>query len=359
MLEKRTKIALVINSMDNSGGMERVMSQLANFFVTNPTIEVHLIIFLKSGKFYKISSKVILHEPDFYYKNYNRFFYTLKTAYFVRKSINKINPTAVLSFGEKYNIFVLTSLLFSDHNIFISDRCSPFNNITYLQKLLRPILYRTAKGLISQTEIAKDILFSYTKHTNIVVIPNPIKFFENFKDIKRENIIINVGRLVKSKQQDKLIRYFAEINNLNWRLVFVGDGDLKSSYIGLAKELGIESKVEFISSTPNLGYLLAKSKIFAFTSRSEGFPNVLGEALFIPIACISFNCVAGPSQLISDGENGYLVELNNGQEYKRKLTDLMNNTDLREKFELEALKRKQYFSLENIGRMYWETLIEN
>jgi GalNAc-alpha-(1->4)-GalNAc-alpha-(1->3)-diNAcBac-PP-undecaprenol alpha-1,4-N-acetyl-D-galactosaminyltransferase len=353
----KNKLALVIPSMKNSGGMERAISQLANYFSIREDVEVHLIILLKGEIFFPLSNKVIVHQSNLYSSDFNRLSLTIKALLFLQKKIYSIKPTSVLSYGEKYNIFVLFSLFFSDESIFISDRCSPYNPISKFHSILRPFLYRKAKGIICQTEIAKSVLFSKVNHQNIFVIPNAIKIFHKPQMVKKENIIINVGRLVKLKQQDKLIRYFAEINNLNWKLIIVGEGILESQYKNLTKELGVESKVEFVNSTSMIGDLFAKSKIFAFTSNSEGFPNALGEAMLYPIACISYDCIAGPSEMIKDGINGFLVPMNNDNEYKEKLKCLMDSELLRDKFEEEAMKLRPIYSDDYIGSRYLQILL--
>jgi GalNAc-alpha-(1->4)-GalNAc-alpha-(1->3)-diNAcBac-PP-undecaprenol alpha-1,4-N-acetyl-D-galactosaminyltransferase len=82
-----------------AGGMERVMSELANYFSNDNTLEIHLIILVKGSRFYKISKNVIIHEPEFDVKNKGGFNIYLRTIYFLRSEIKKIKPSSVLSFG--------------------------------------------------------------------------------------------------------------------------------------------------------------------------------------------------------------------------------------------------------------------
>src|SRR5690606_17459270 len=147
---------------------------------------------------------------------------------------------------------------------------------------------------------------------------------------------LNVGRFSIKKYQDFLLRYFAEIKDSNWKLVFAGDGERFEENKKLAEELGISNNVVFAGKVQKVEELYGKAKIFAFTSTSEGFPNVLGEAMSAGLACISFDCEAGPSEMIVDEENGFLVPVGDHELYKNRLSQLMQSPELRQKLGAEA-----------------------
>jgi GalNAc-alpha-(1->4)-GalNAc-alpha-(1->3)-diNAcBac-PP-undecaprenol alpha-1,4-N-acetyl-D-galactosaminyltransferase len=99
MSENKT-IAFLIQSLQ-PGGMERVMSEIIEFCSRKPEVELHLVLFgIKREIFYEIPKSVLIHKPDFEFENTKRFWHTLKTIYFIRKTIKKINLNTVLSFGE-------------------------------------------------------------------------------------------------------------------------------------------------------------------------------------------------------------------------------------------------------------------
>lgn len=347
-MTEQKKICLVIPSL-HAGGMERVMSELANYFAQKPGLEIHLVCLIKGKIFYSIAESVILHEPDFEKKSW--FIYSLMTLIYLRKTLKKINPVAVLSFGETYNSFVLLSALFLNLKIFVSDRSKPDKSWGKTHEFLRRILYPKAKGIISQTTYSKTFLQKETNHTNICVIPNPVDAAK-FNGQQRRKVILNVGRLISSKKIEILLEIFAQTNHGDWNLWIVGDGPLRFQLEEKAAQLGISNAVKFWGSQKDIAGYYSQSAIFAFTSVSEGFPNALLEALAAGLPCISFDCVAGPSDLIQDGVNGFLIPEMDTETYLSKLQHLMDNVELRNNMGNQALETAKEFHISKIGEDY-------
>lgn len=130
-------------------------------------------------------------------------------------------------------------------------------------------------------------------------------------------IVLNVGRLTSDKRQDMLIRMWSRINDHNgWKLLIVGNGEMKEELNRLIQELHVEESVELIPATSDINSIYRKTSVFCFTSRMEGFGMVLLEAMSFGIPCISFDCPSGPRDVIIDQYNGYLVENNNEKKFE-------------------------------------------
>jgi GalNAc-alpha-(1->4)-GalNAc-alpha-(1->3)-diNAcBac-PP-undecaprenol alpha-1,4-N-acetyl-D-galactosaminyltransferase len=338
------------------GGMERVMVELANNFVENHNAEVTILLLRNSNKFYYIDPRVRIIEPNFPFNKKHILYLTIKTMLYLRRTINELKPDAVLSFGEKWNAFNLITLFNTKWKVFVSDRSSPKLKLSFVQTWLRRLLYKKAYGIIAQTEDAKSNLFDLTKHSNMITIGNPIREIKEYKEGKRENIILNVGRFISTKQQKQLVEIFSGIKNDNWRLIFVGAGKHFEEAKNRAKELDVENRIQFVGESHNVDEYYLKSKIFAFTSILEGFPNVLGEALSAQIACISYDCHSGARDLIKHDENGYLIKINNIVEYKHKLELLMDDENLRDRFTKKSIIKMEEFSLDRISKKYYNFL---
>lgn len=360
-------VCLIVPSLA-SGGMERVMSEIANDFSGRNDIEVHLIILTKQAKFYYLNENVIVHEPEFETRGVNKLFTTIRVFFFLRKKLQELNPHSFLSFGGKYNSFVMLSTMGLKMNKYISDRNSPQinsrlsfkNNSVYktgsgFQYILKHILYPGATGIIVQTETAKRIETERLRHPNIISIANPVRNISYTGETK-EKIILNVGRFVATKQQELLIEIFSKIDHKDWKLVFAGEGPLLKNAKKLVAELNLENSVEFAGNRTDIDNLYQRSEIFAFTSVSEGFPNALAEALNTPLATIAIDCVAGPSDLIEDGYNGFLVQQSRIKEYQDKLTLLMNDAELRDKFKRNSMEKMKNFEYQVIMNNFYEVM---
>jgi len=350
---------LVIPSLQ-AGGMERVMSELAGHFASKKDVEVHLILFgITRQLFYSVPDCVIIYKPSFEFNTSRRFISTIKTLLFLRKTIRRVEPDTMLSFGEYWNNFFLLSTLGLRYPKYISDRSQPDKSLGKVQDFLKHWLYPKATGLILQTEKAEEIYLRKNRHENIAVIGNPIREFKVVgHEIEKEKIVLMVGRLIKSKHQDKLIEIFAKTDQPDWKLVIVGYDHLKQQNMErlkkLTKELGIENQVVFTGKQDNVEEIYHRSSIFAFTSSSEGFPNVIGEAMVAGLPVVAFDCVAGPSEMINDGENGFLISLFDSAEFVKKLSLLMRDEKLRVEFGNNAKESIKKFSRNAISETFYE-----
>jgi glycosyltransferase involved in cell wall biosynthesis len=358
MSSTKKTICLAIHSLQ-AGGMERVMAELANYFAAEKDTSTHIILYgIKRDIFYPLLPGITVHTPPFLFDDKKRVASTIKTLYFLRRKIKQIRPDAVLSFGEYWNNFVLLAAKGLKYPVFVSDRSQPNKSLGKVQDRIRNLLYPGARGIIAQTEKAKAIFAGMYRHDNIAVIGNPIREISGKEQRhQRENIVLMVGRLINSKHQDRLIKIFAAINRPGWQLVIVGYDHLKQNNMErlnqLIKELGMEDRVILAGKQSNVESYYLTSKIFAFTSSSEGFPNVIGEAMSAGLPVLAYDCVAGPSEMIEDGSNGYLVPLFNDDVFRQKLALLMDDEQAREQMGARAKQSIRRFSVNNIGNQFY------
>ncbi len=362
-LKYKMKICLIIHAL-SPGGMERVMSQLAFYFSKKDQLETHLVLYgIKREVFYPIPESIIIHKPAFVFLNSKRLWYTFKTLLFLRKTIKAIKPDSILSFGEQWNNLVLLALYGLRYPVFISDRSSPDKDIGTLHNKIRKWLYPKATGFIAQTNKAKEIAESKKRNTNIKVIGNPIREVKRDSQILKENIVLTVGRLIKTKNLEQLIRLFVRINQPDWKLVIVGGDAQKQNLMvelqRLVYQLGAAGRVILTGNQLDVGYYYQKSKIFVFTSSSEGFPNVVGEALSAGLPVVSFDCIAGPSEMIIDGENGFLVPVFDYKTFEVKLKSLIDDKKLRERLGINAVRSIKNFSVESISEQFFSFITNN
>lgn len=358
------QIVFVIPSL-HPGGMERVMSTLLFQFAKHyPEVKLHLVLYgRKREVFYDIPKTVTIHRPSFAFNNRVRFWHTLKTVWFLRKTIHQLQPDSILSFGERWNNLVLLAGLGKKWPIYVSDRCQPDKSLGRVQDVLRKWLYPKAYGVIGQTAQAKQIYQKLGLNDNLPVIGNPIPQGKPKHLEEREKIVLSVGRLIDSKHHAELIEVFADINEPGWQLVIVGGDALKQhnsrKLQQLIQTLGVEDKVTLTGTVKEVTVWYQRSSIFAFPSSSEGFPNVVGEALAHGLPVVAFDCVAGPRDMVTDGVNGYLVKTMDFKGFKNKLQQLMEDEALRAKMAERAPESIKKFDAEIIGEKFYQTLVSH
>ncbi|MFW5983047.1 MAG: glycosyltransferase family 4 protein [bacterium] len=352
------KIFLIRSSLIH-GGAERVITELANEFAKNKH-EVHMVILAVSEDFYSLHPEIKIHRLGFLNKGaLKKQFAELKTFFKLRELLKTERPDASLSFGPKYNILTILASSFLGLKIFVSDRSNPRKKIDWHIDLVRRLTYRFANGVIAQTSLAKKLQERTTGNKNIKVIPNPVKEVKLYPEIKCEKIILNVGRLVPEKGQKFLLEAFKNLNVSDWKLVILGDGPLRGDLENQAKKLQIENKVIMPGAVNNVDEWLAKASIFAFPSVSEGFPNALLEAMAAELPCVSFDCDAGPRDIITDGENGFLVELYDVEAFSNKLEQLTNSIVHRQKIGYSAKQYAKRFNIRDISEAFLGFITKN
>ncbi len=349
------KIVLVIPSL-TSGGAERVISVLANTW--SNLYDITLIVWNNDIQFYKINDKITIYDLKFKYNNkIEKIYQEISVLYKMRKIIKNISPTFVLSFLTHCNISVLLSTLFLKNNVIISERNSPEIIKLQLSKskiFLRKLLYPYAKGIIVQSNLAKNFIKKEFQNSRVISLQNPIKDFNYIvnKNIIKEKIILNIGRLTEQKGQHNLIKIFSQLNLKDWKLIILGEGKLRQSLEEQVQKLKLTENIFLPGEVKNVDEYILKSSIFAFTSNFEGFPNALAESMSLGLTPISYDCNTGPSELIKNNYNGYLIELNNEKEFLMKLKQLTMNESLRKTFSKNAIKVRENLSCEVIANEY-------
>lgn len=196
--------------------------------------------------------------------------------------------------------------------------------------------------------------------TFIEQIYNPLTIEEGLSTKKdRRKIVVAAGRLEKQKGFDLLLQAWSKIehNHPGWNLEIYGQGSEENNLKTLIKDLGIKN-VSLCGRTNDIKSKFAESSIFALSSRFEGFGLVIVEAESMGLPIVSFDCPMGPSEIVDDGENGYLVSPNDIDAFAEKLSLLMENEEIRDRFGRESLNVAKRFRKEVIFPK-WIELIES
>ena len=123
------------------------------------------------------------------------------------------------------------------------------------------------------------------------------------------------------------------------------------------KELKLEGRIILAGKQKDVDAYYNQASIFAFTSSSEGFPNVIGEAMSAGLPVVAYDCTAGPADLISNEQTGFLIPLNDQKKFEEKLKLLMENAMFREKFASNAKQKIKTFEAAAISEQFLNVLI--
>jgi len=349
---RRDSIVLVIPTL-RQGGAERVMSILAEQWAAL-RYDVHIVLLAGGPLFYGISNSISVHDLGFNSKNKGgRICSEIITLLKLRRLIVEIHPLFVLSFMEKYNSFTIIASACTGISVFVSDRSSPTRVFPWTTRLLRWFTYSFATGIIAQTEMAREHLNNRLMFmSNTCVIPNPVRESTVANKGVKENIIISAGRLSPEKGHDHLIRAFSKMRIDQWRLVILGDGPMRPVLKDMAIKLGVSDRFELPGAIDNVDHWLERASIFAFPSLSEGFPNALAEAMAAGLPCVSFDCDAGPRDIIQDGVNGFLIPVGDGDGLLMRIQQLIDDPSLRHRIGMAAKNASWRFNADQIAERY-------
>jgi glycosyltransferase involved in cell wall biosynthesis len=352
MSKRKLKIMFVVPSL-KAGGLERVASELSSFWSKNQQANVELVTFDSKPSFYSLADGVRLHQSPPVADKLGGWKKAVVLYRWLPKVAQKISPDVILSFGEGINAFVLWRLGRLKVPIFVGNRTTPISSLKGIRGAINPIFYKRAAKVILQTEKARELLKAKYTHSDFHVIPNPIKQFEISTNYNNKRIV-TVGSLGGEKNQLVLIKMFQDLSKTfnDWELHIVGDGPNRESLEEYVSQNNLGEKVSFLGNMNNLVSVFESSSIFAFTSRLEGFPNALGEAMSAGLAVISFDCLTGPAELIRNNQNGILVELDNTQEYQIQLSMLMQSRTIRKELGEKACEDMKELDIEHISHRF-------
>ncbi len=342
-------IGILIYSLQG-GGAERAAVNLANQFVKEGH-SVSIFVFNPSGQAYGMDERIKLCCALSSGKW--KLIRIIKGIWNLRKLIWEKKPDILLSFM----ILTIPCALFATSGrktrVIGLERANPKIHNKQFFKLICWLIH-FCDGFIFQTEGARQYYPSHIRKKSMV-IGNPVVSNAVWNPAENSEFrLCSAGRLHPAKDFETLIKAFSLYikENKNSRLDIYGEGEKKDELIGLAKSLGVNNKVNFPGFARDVQKEISAYDVFIFSSRAEGMPNALMEAMAIGMPCISTDCDYGPRELIQDGKNGLLVPVGEEEKLKEAICRMAGNTVERKQMGKEAGKVKEKYSPETIAQKY-------
>lgn len=343
---------LFIGPSLNGGGLERVLSLLVNKSVDSG-FKVDVVLLNLVTTFYSLNKGVKVYGlKNKLLSKHKALRYGWFTGYiFSRMLFNRYHK--IYCFGESYNSLAIFCGLLTRSKVVVSNRASPLSSTKGKRFTFNRFFYPYAEAVVLQTSKARDMLIDLYPSVKFLVIPNPTSEFDH-SQLPRKNVVLNVGSLRGLKNQEELIQIFHEVNNLDWELWFAGKGPNEKLLKEMVAERNLSSNVKFLGQVSDIEEYYKMAKIFAFTSLTEGFPNALLEAQSLGCAVVSYDCIAGPSDLIQDKSNGFLIPMQDHDSYVSALKQLMADSNLLSEIASNAAQSAKKYNLENVYNAFLE-----
>ena len=356
------KIVYIIHGLYNSGGMEKILTEKANAFVSQFGDEVTIITSEQRGRkpFFPLDARVRVIDlgVNYHLPRFHRL---------LRKTLMELRPDITVSLcgGEIHRL----------HEIHDGSAKLAELHFSHARYYFRP-----GKGLIHalvarrktrKLEIAASKMDAFVVLTRRDlktwegVVPNVHQIY-NFVDIPQgepssldSKHCISIGRLIPAKNFGEMIQAWALVARVHpdWVLDIYGRGSMKRKLLKQIDELGLSGKVLLHDPVSDVWSKLRESSCFIFTSLNEGMGIALIEAAGAGLPAVSYDIDCGPSEIIEDGVSGCLVSPHDIEGLARKICTLIEDEELRKRMGASALKACGRFSKETVIAK-WRELFE-
>ncbi len=379
MVSKQFRIVYCTPALYFAGGMERVLTMKANYFAEHFGYDVTII--LTDGKekpiFYPLSDKVKVINLDIGFEELwtcsflKKIFFYLKKQHLYKKLLNRelmrIRPDITVSMLRREINFIndiqdgskkigeihinRANFRNFEGNNAMKNLFSKFWMNSLLSKLQR------LDRFVVLTEKDKE---AWVELNNVCVIPNPLSFTSTRHSDLSEKRIIAVGRYCHEKGYDLLLKAWGIVQNrtTDWRLEIFGEGD-RTQYEEMVDTLNLDRHRCILNGrSSKIQDEFLNSSLSVCSSKFEGFGLVITEAMACGLPVVSFDCPWGPRAIISDGEDGMLVENGNVDKLAEALVLMIQNPKQRKAMADKAIENVQRFSIDQIAGQ-WKSLFES
>jgi GalNAc-alpha-(1->4)-GalNAc-alpha-(1->3)-diNAcBac-PP-undecaprenol alpha-1,4-N-acetyl-D-galactosaminyltransferase len=361
------KLTLISSSL-RAGSAEQVMSIVANYWA-NQGWQITLLTFDDGSEppFYDLDRR-ISHRPlgmdvtkiDPLMARMGNF----GQLGVLKKAIIASRPDVVISFVNKTNIVTLLACRGLKVPTIVSEHVYPaYGELNKAWQKLQKRTYRRADLITVQTHSALSFFPAFEGY-NTSVMPNPIAIPESEPIESRlytdDRHILAVGELIPQKGFDLLIKAFAQIchQHPEWTLTILGDGEMREELEALTVAFGLEERIYMPGTLKNVAAYLRKADLFALSSRFEGFPVTLCDAMACGVPVIAADCLSGPREIIHNGTDGMLVVPDNVDALASGIDILMSDPVKRQYFSHYAPKVLDRFGLEQVMSL-WNNAIKD
>ncbi len=364
------RVLLLISSL-LGGGAERVAASLANDWVREGKVVRLVTLESERSDFYVLDPRVArvalsLAEPS------SGLWATLKNnatrIRAVRRQLLEFRPDVAVGFMTVSSVLLAVSALGLDCKTLGTERSHPpATPLGFIRETARTISYRALDGVLALTDQSAEWIREHTLAKTIRVIPNAARWPLHRQDPvvspdvacrPGRNVLLAVGRLDPVKGYPDLLEVFSRLSpkHVTWDLVILGEGEQRRELENLVVRLKLNGRVFFPGIVGNVADWYERATIYVMTSKYEGFPNTLVEAMSCGLPSVSFDCDVGPRNIIRPEVDGELVPNGNLNALEHALDRLMRDEPSRARYAACATDVRKRFGQAQILKSWHDLL---
>ena len=373
------RVAYIHDNFAQVGGIERILTDKMNYLANVYNYEIFLITSSQGNKPFAFPLSAKVKHIDLGINIHHQYQYQYPKRIWIKCQKNKLFKNRLMEVINQIKPDILVCATNFRADIVCQLKCCAYKIIeshcakSYLginegtkRNLFIDILHKfymlyftfvvrsKSNAIITLTEGDKN---EWNFANKTFVIPNIITEISNKISSCSNKKVISVGRLTYQKGFERLISVWKEVNKKypDWSLSIYGTGEEERALRNQIKESRLENVITINPPTPDIYTKMQESSILVFPSRYEGFGLVLIEAMINGVPCISFDCPYGPSDIIDNGNDGYLIPNDNIQKMVDKICYLIENEEIRKEMGKKARKSAMRYAPENIMPL-WDKL---
>lgn len=380
MASRQYKIVYCTPALYFAGGMERVLTQKANYFADHFGYDITII--LTDGKdkplFYPLSDKVKVVNLNIGFEELwtcsffkKIFIYLRKQSQYKRllkEELMRIRPDITVSMLRREINFINdikdgSKKIGEIHINRANFRNFESNDENFIKKIFAKVwmnsLLQKLKRLDRFVVLTEKDKEAWVELDNVYVIPNPLSFAPQTISKLTEKRIIAVGRYSHEKGYDLLLKTWSIVQDriTDWRLEIFGEGD-RSQYDRMVRYLNIDRhRCVLNGRSDNIQEEFINSSLAVCSSKFEGFGLVITEAMVCGLPVVSFDCPWGPRAIINDGEDGLLVENGNVEKLAEALVEMAQHPEKLRSMAAKAVENVQRFKIDQIAEK-WKSIFD-
>jgi glycosyltransferase involved in cell wall biosynthesis len=343
--------------LHTAGGTERATVVIANELAAR-NYKVGIVCLANKGKpFFETHPNIQLyylyHESDKQLSFVRNIFRGIK----LRQLYKNEKPDIIIIVGSGHSFLNIpaargiTTITWEHFNINV--------NRQFMHPLSRKIATLYSDRIVTLTNQDAENYKKKFGVKNVICIPNPITINNTNKSPLTEKRVLAIGRLTNQKGFDLLLDAWSQVENRNngWKLRIIGSGRMLPLLLHKIRKYNLSDSIELIPSSDKIVTHFRESSIYVMSSRYEGLPLVLIEAMAMGLPIISFDCQTGPRDIIEDNLTGRLIPYLDVNRLAKELDNLMGDENKRKLLSENAIKRAENFELKVVADK-WEKLFK-